>query len=110
MGTHKLSYEQYQATFAAPMLDVSQTAEPILDIWPYVEAVPESDLEGFNLLDGLVRYVYQSPSGQYLHVLVSTDDENTFLVIIIDMLSVKIVGHYLLDLVSLYKLNSPKEA
>jgi hypothetical protein len=108
METHKLSYQEYQATFDTPMLDVSQTAEPVLDIWPYVEAVPESDLEGFNLLDGPVRYVYQSPAGQYLHVLVSTDDEKTFLVIIIDVLSVKIVGHYLLDLASFYGLNPSK--
>ncbi|MDO7852980.1 hypothetical protein [Hymenobacter convexus] len=109
MKTHKLSYEEYQETFAAPMLDVSQTAEPVLDIWPYVEAVPESDLEGFNLLDGIVRYVYQSPSGQYLHVSVSTDDENAFLVLVIDLHLVKIIGHYLLDLVTLYDLNSTEE-
>ena len=110
METHKLSYEQYQATFMAPMVDVSQTAEPVLDIWPYVEAVPEYDLEGFTLLDGIVRYVYQSPPGQYLHVLVSTEDENVFLVVIIDLFSVKITGHYLLDLVTLYELNSSEEA
>ena len=106
METHKLSYEQYQATFAVPMLDVSQTAEPVLDIWPYVEVVPEADLEGFNVLDGIVQYVYQSPSRQYLHVLVSTNDNNTFLVVIIDLLAVKITGHYLLDLVLLYGLTS----
>ena len=109
MQTHKLSHEEYQATFAAPMLDVSQTAEPVLDIWSYVEAVPESDLEGFNLVDGIVRYVYQSSSGQYLHVSVSTDDENAFLVIVIDLHLVKIIGHYLLDLVTLYDLNSSEE-
>ena len=108
METHKLHHEQYQATFTVPMLDVSQSAEPVLDIWPYVEAVPEADLEGFILSDGVVRYVYQSSSGQYLHVLVATDDGNTFLVIVIDLVSVKIIGHYLLDLVLLYGLNSPE--
>jgi hypothetical protein len=105
METHKLSHEQYQATFAAPMLDVSQTAEPVLDIWPYVEAVPKADLDGFILSDGVVRYVYQSPSGQYLHILVSTDDANTFLVIIVNLFFVKIIGHYLLNLVQVYRLN-----
>ena len=109
MQTNKLGYEQYQVFFEPPMLDVSQTADPVLDIWPYVEAVPEADLEGFVLSDGLVRYVYQHPSGEFLHVLVSTDDDNSFLVIIVNSFEVKIIGHFLLDLVELYGLNSSKE-
>ncbi len=109
MQTNKLDYEQYQAFFEPPMLDVSQNAEPVLDIWLYVEAVPEADLEGFVLSDGLVKYVYQHPSGEFLHVSVSTDDDNAFLVIVIDLFETKIIGHFLLNLVQLYGLNSPEE-
>jgi hypothetical protein len=86
------------------MLDVTATAEPMLDIWPYVEAVPVFDLVGHVLTDGLVQHVYQHPEGRFLHVLVSTDNADAFLVVIIDLFSVEIHGHYLLDLLKLYQI------
>ncbi|QIX62566.1 hypothetical protein HER32_15845 [Hymenobacter sp. BT18] len=100
----KLTYEEYQAAFQAPMLDVTTTAEPVLDIWPYVEAVPSADLDGYVLLDGIVKYVYQHPTEKLLHVLVSTDDKNVFLVVLIDLGKPEIVGHYLLNLLQLYSI------
>ncbi|QNH61384.1 hypothetical protein [Hymenobacter sediminicola] len=91
------------------MLDVTATAEPILDIWPYVESVASDDLEGYQLTDGIVRHVYQDPKDRFLHVLVSTDDINVFLVVIINLKSIKVHGHYLLDLPKLYDLQSEPE-
>ncbi|WP_426490676.1 hypothetical protein [Hymenobacter sp. 102] len=109
METNKLSHEQYQATFQAPMLDVTATAEPILDIWPYVDSVVPNDLEGYQLTDRIVRHVYQDPKRRFLHVLVSTNDINVFLVVILNLKSIKVHGHYLLDLPKLYNLQSAPE-
>ena len=106
LETVKLGYEQFHATIEAPMQDVSQTAEPVLDIWPYVESVPAADLEGFILSDGIAEDVYQSSSGEFLHVLVATNAHNVFLVIVINLFSIDIIGHHLLNLNKLYGLDS----
>jgi hypothetical protein len=100
MNTQKMSAEAFNDTFQAPMQDVTGTAERLLDIWPYVDAIPLTDLNGFELAD--VAYVYLNPSGNYQHVLVATEDKNVFLVIIIDVKQVKIRGYHLLNMVELY--------
>jgi len=89
------------------MQDVTTTAEQLLDIWPYVDAIPLADLEGFELAD--VAYVYLAPNELYEHVLIATEDKNVFFVIVIDVKQVKIYGHHLLDLVELYGLAEETE-
>ena len=84
------------------MQDVTTTAAQLLDIWPYVEAIPLADLEGFELAD--VAYVYLNPNGHYEHVLIATEEKNVFFVIVIDVKQVKIHGYHLLDLIELYGL------
>lgn len=102
MNTQKMSAEAFNDTFQAPMQDVTRIAEQLLDIWPYVDAIPLGDLDGFELAD--VTYVYLNPSGNYQHVLVATEDKNVFLVIVIDVKQVKIRGYHLLNLVEIYGL------
>jgi hypothetical protein len=102
MNTQKMSAEAFNNTFQAPMQDVTGTAEQLLDIWPYVDAIPLADLDSFELAD--VAYVYLNPSRNYQHVLVATEDKNVFLVIVIDVKQVKIRGHHLLNMVELYGL------
>jgi hypothetical protein len=97
-----MSAEAFNDTFQAPMQDVTRTAEQLLDIWPYVNAIPLTDFDGFELAD--VVYVYLDTSGGYQHVLVATEDKNVFLVIVIDVKRVKINGYHLLNLVELYGL------
>ena len=84
------------------MQEVTETAEQLLDIWPYVDAVPTTDLNGFTLGD--VAHVYLHPTGSYLHILIATDDKNVFLIIIIEMRDPKIYGYHLLNLIELYSL------
>ena len=89
------------------MQDVTTTAEQILDIWPYVDAIPLADLEGFELAD--VAYVYLNPNRLYEHVLIATEDKNVFFVIVIDVEQVKVYGYHLLNLVELYGLTEEIE-
>jgi hypothetical protein len=103
---NKLGYAQYQLTFKAPMLDLTAIAEPVIDIWSYVEDIPVEDLNGYILSDGEVRHVYQHPDGTFLHVLVSTLNKDVFLVVIIDLQSMTIHGHFLLDLLQVYGIEA----
>jgi hypothetical protein len=107
VNTKRLSAEAFNDTFQAPMQDVITTAEQILDIWTYVDAIPVADLEGFELAD--VAYVYLNQNGRYEHVLIATEDKNVFFVIVIDVKQVKIHGYHLLNLVELYGLAEETE-
>jgi len=107
MNTQKMSAEAFNETFQAPMQDVTTTAEQIMDIWPYVDAIPLADLKGVELAD--VTYVYLNPNGRYEHVLIATEDKDVFIVLVIDVERVKIQGYHLLNLVELYGLAEEKE-
>ena len=100
---NKLGEAEFLQTFKAPMLDVSALAEPKLDIWPYVDAVPAVDLEGYELSDGIVKHVYRSSNEQFEHVLISTETADVFFVIVVDVAQLKIYGHHLLNLPKLYQ-------
>ena len=107
MKTERLSEDFFNRTFQPPMHNVTDTAEEIIDIWPYIDAIPPEDLEGFTLRD--VAYVYLTPDGSYLHVLIATEDKNVVLVVVIETSTPKIYGHHLLDLVKLYGLDEEAE-
>lgn len=87
-----LSEAAYRATLAAPMTDVTDSAEPVVDIWPYIDALPEA--EGL----GDVDRVYRSGTGDHDHVLITTSVANAYLVVIVDLRQSAVLGHYRLDL------------
>ncbi|MDJ0977869.1 MAG: hypothetical protein QNI87_04975 [Erythrobacter sp.] len=92
----RLPKEEYLATFSYPMEDVTETAEELLDIWPYVDAIKLDELGIEKLND--VHYVYRQPEGHYEHVLIGTSRFNSLLAIVIDRKARTILGHHLVDL------------
>ncbi|SMB90139.1 hypothetical protein SAMN00120144_3285 [Hymenobacter roseosalivarius DSM 11622] len=102
MNTVRLTFEGYNQTFEAPMREITRNEEELLDIWPYIESIPATDLEGFEILN--VLYVYRNASNLFEHILIGTENENVFLVIIIHIEHLKIHGHYLLNVVKMYGL------
>ena len=87
------------------MTNVTETATDVLDIWPYVTSVPETDLEGHSVCKGLVQAVQRSGDERFDHVLVGTHTKNVFLVIVVDLVADEIYGHRLLDLNKEYGLS-----
>lgn len=103
--TINLSKEEYLSTFTAGMIDVTQTSEPVVDIWTYInELVTDKIVDQETYDNGHVAYVYLNPNNKFEHVLLPTNDKNIFIVIIIDLLGKTIKGHYRLDLYSEYNL------
>lgn len=98
MPPRQLTKNEYSATFTSKMHDVTETAQPVVDIWPYVESVPASDLEEHTIYDNFVEVVYQSDDDAFQHVLVMTKTKNVYFVVVIDLVHVSIYGHRLLDL------------
>jgi hypothetical protein len=98
MKTTLLDEEQFSATFAAPMRDVTGEATNVIDIWPYVESVPAEDLRGHEIYDHFVEYVYRDATGRFDHVQVVTKTKNVYLTVVVDLQRDAIRGHHLLDL------------
>jgi len=88
------------------MHDVTESAEAVVDIWPYVDTLLDSDLEGLHPHD--VDFVYRDGESKYDHVLLGTCEDNIYVVIIIDLGLRMITGHHLLNLNQLYGLSDEK--
>jgi hypothetical protein len=104
MNTKELSKEEYLGTMGVKMVDVTQTATPSADIWPYVQELTEKKLVLEYVTENeLVELVYRNPSTGYDHVLLPTAKKDAFVVIIVNLNSSTIDGHYFLDLRAEYE-------
>ena len=101
---NRLSESDFQATLAAPMERVRGKVAPPFDFWPYFDAIPVEDFEGYDCSAGQVTYVYQHPGGRYEHVLVDAADRDVFMVLVLDRQAREVIGHRLLNLPVLYGL------
>lgn len=94
-----ITKEQYLATMSEPMKDVTQTAAPVVDIWPFVSKLADAGVVHKHVLKKhLVEAVYRSGNAKYDHVLLPTSKQNSFIAIIIDIEEKHITGYYPLDL------------
>lgn len=103
--TKTLSEQEYKSTIRPGMIDVTETAEPIVDIWPYVKNLAyENIVDEYVYKNNLVEKVYRSEPSLFDHVLLPTSHKNIFIVIIIKLTTAEIAGHYHLDLTKEYGL------
>ncbi|QDA59261.1 hypothetical protein [Hymenobacter jejuensis] len=93
-----LSDDEFQQTFCDPMQNVTESADPQLDIWPYVDAITPNDLNGHIIENGIVELVYRSGDQRFDHVLIPAKKPNVFLVIVVDLSCNLVHGHLILDL------------
>jgi hypothetical protein len=97
--TTLLSDEEFKSTITAEMVDVTLTATPDVDIWPYIKILSINGTVDKYVFDNtLVEKVYRNEMRTFDHVLLPTTNKNIFIVIIIDLINKKIKGHYRLDL------------
>src|SRR6266849_10066603 len=92
--TTLLAESAFLGTFTAPMRDVTQEAANVIDIWPYVASVPVTDLQGHQIYDQFVEYVYRDATGRFDHVLVMTKTKNVYLTVVVDLAGNVIHGHH----------------
>ncbi len=87
------------------MRDVLATATNVIDIWPYVAAIPSNELFGNEIVEGCVEHVYRNGTETFDHVLVVTRTNKVFMAVVVDLARETILGHHLLDLNHEYGLN-----
>lgn len=101
----ELTQEQYLGTFHAPMANVTEMAEPPLDIWPYASFLVEKKVLPAVVMERcLVEAVYRDHTDTYDHVLLPSHNANTVISLIVDIPNKKMVGYYVLDLGKQYGL------
>jgi len=99
MHTNQLSRSQFEATLATPMENVTLTAGPTADIWPYVaQLVTDGLVLPLVYENRLVEKVYRNRADAIDQVLLPTPRKNEFVVILVKATAHEIYGHYLLDM------------
>ena len=95
----ELSYIKFKETFGDKMIEVTQSANPVVDIWDYVkELVDLNIIEKYVYDNTLVEVVYRNSNSTFDHVLLPTDRENVFIVLVIDLIKESVFGYFRLDL------------
>jgi hypothetical protein len=104
--TKALSEKEYKETIGSKMTDITETVEPIVDIWAYVkDLVYENIVSEYVFKNNLVEKVYRNETSSFDHILLPTSNENVFIVIVVRLDNATILGHYRLDLTKEYSLN-----
>ena len=104
MRTRALSQSEFLQTFGQPMRKAEPDAEPPFDFWGYFESIPKVEFAAHDCSGCKVDTVYREPSGQFEHVLVTSEDKNVFMVLVLDRKAGSVYGHRLLDLNKEYGL------
>jgi hypothetical protein len=95
----ELTPEEFILTMSEEMEDVTETAEPVVDISPYVsQLIAENLVLPDTLEEELIEIIYRNEEETFDHVLLPTDDEEIFIALVIDLENERIVGHYRMDL------------
>ena len=103
--TRELTELEYQETIGTNMTDVTETADPAVDIWPYVRfLVNEHAVSEQVVEETLVEKVYRDDTGTFDHIFLPTEKETVFIVIIVNIPEQLVIGHYILDLTEKYSL------
>ena len=100
----RLSEAEFLATTTPRMDRTSGESARPFDFWPYFDAIPAPDFQGFNCSESEVSLVYRTSDGRYEHVLVNSEDKDVFMVLVLDLHVQRVVGHHLLNLPMLYDL------
>ncbi len=79
-----------------------------VDIWQYIDSIPESDFDGFSIGDNDVQMVRRTGDLKYDHVLIPTETRNVYLVLVVDLAGEFVFGHHLLNLNHKYGLETPE--
>jgi hypothetical protein len=103
--TKELSETEFKITFGTKMTGVTETAEPVVDIWDYVEELVNQNIVDKHVLENkLVDKVYRNDTSTFDQVLLPTDNKNVFIVLVVDIENETFFGHFKLDLNKKYGL------
>jgi hypothetical protein len=106
IGAKELSNEKYQSTLTQNMIDTTEEEGKIMfNIWPFVNELKKIKLLPKKIDEAqLVYKVFRDSNDEFEHILLNTEQENHYIVIVVDLNKKKAKGYYNLNLQSEYSL------
>ncbi|MDR2911752.1 MAG: hypothetical protein LBV38_00405 [Alistipes sp.] len=100
MEVKELTEKEFRSTFSEKMNNVTNSMEPIVDIWGYVSHLEKGKyfLNDHIIRNEIIESVYRNSEGTYDQTLIPTSKKNVYLIIIVKTDERRVFGHYLLDL------------
>ena len=111
MNPRLLLEPEFRETFSNRMVDIKGREdlvhpEGVIDLEPYLRAIPEGDFGGLTLLpDAPPAAVYHGEERGFDHVLYPCNRSNVYLVVVVASRPDHVHGHYILDLAHEYGLD-----
>jgi len=103
----ELTETEFHSTMISGMTNVTESATPCLDIWPYVNELSLLGIvSDYICKNFLVELVYRNQNNTYDHILLPTANSNEFIVVVVNLSSIKIYGYFKLDLNKGYGVHS----
>lgn len=88
----------YKSTFGKKMQRVCADGNAPFSFWSYVDGIPKEDFQGYDCSEGGVRWVWRGDDGSFEHILIETkEDQDVFMVVVLDLQRIHVVGHRLMD-------------
>ena len=102
-GPKLLTSEKYNSTMTGKMTEIKVSDQNIFNIWPYVSKLKTAKILSHKIKESqLVHKVYRNSTENFEHILLSTEKENHFVVIVANRNKKKTIGYFLHDVNGLY--------
>lgn len=93
----EISKEKFETTIVDKMIDVPNSEHSMFNIWPYVNDLKKAHIVSKKIEeDKLVHKVYRN--ADFEHILLNTENENHFVVIVVNLNKHKLKGYYHINL------------
>lgn len=103
----ELSQDEIHETMRGGMKDVTNSAEPVVDIWKAIEPLVQNQVvDEYVFENELVEVVYTNNDNTYDHVHLPTPNKLEFIVVVVDRVQKSIFGYYKLNLTTKYSLEN----
>lgn len=102
-GPKELSKEKFESTIKGKMVDATDELKAMFNIWPFVNNLKRVKIITKKIDENqLVYKAYRDINNEYEHILLNTEKENNYIVIVVDLTKKKAKGYYKLDLKNEY--------
>ena len=89
------------------MVNVTDSAEAIVDIWEYAVPFIEANFPDSAHWDWRIEVIYEHPEGTFQHIYIPVPSDATYLIIVVDTRERVIIGHCTINFRKLYPHGIP---
>ncbi|OXG03437.1 hypothetical protein BC749_101552 [Flavobacterium araucananum] len=102
-GPKLLTIDKYNATMIGKMTEITVSDQNIFNFWPYISKLKAAKVVSNKIKESkLVHKIYRNSTEDFEHILLTTEKENHFVVIVANRNKKKTIGYFIHDLNGLY--------